>query len=83
MLTGTAISVTRLIELLQGKSDRIIIDKTGFARLLDVQLTFGQDPAGEDPALFTAIQDLGLKLESGKAPVEVLVVDHVERPRPN
>jgi uncharacterized protein (TIGR03435 family) len=40
------------------------------------------DPNG--PSLFTAIQEqLGLKLESTKAPVDVLVIDHVERPTPD
>jgi len=36
------------------------------------------------PALFTAIQEqLALKLESTKAPVEVVVIDHLERPSKN
>jgi len=36
------------------------------------------------PSMFTAIQDqLGLRLESKKGPVEVLVIDHVERPSEN
>jgi uncharacterized protein (TIGR03435 family) len=45
-------------------------------------------PATENPNappdLFTAIQEeLGLKLTSTKAPVDVLVIDHVERPSAN
>ena len=49
----------------------------------------GQPPPGVDlpaadptlPSLFTALQEqLGLKLESTKGPVDVLVIDHVEKP---
>ena len=36
------------------------------------------------PPLFTAIQEqIGLKLEAGKVPVEVIVIDHVEKPSAN
>jgi uncharacterized protein (TIGR03435 family) len=42
------------------------------------------DAADAPPPLFTAIQEqIGLKLEAGKAPVPVLVLDHVEQPSPN
>jgi uncharacterized protein (TIGR03435 family) len=41
-----------------------------------------RDPSG--PSVFIAIQEqLGLKLESGKGPVEIFVIDHVERPSEN
>jgi uncharacterized protein (TIGR03435 family) len=38
----------------------------------------------ESPSIFTAVQEqLGLRLESGKGPVEIIVIDHIERPSGN
>jgi bla regulator protein blaR1 len=73
---------------------RIVVDKTGLAGFYDVDLEFMPDaplgpggPAGPDfpapnpdaPSIFTALQEqLGLKLESSRGPVEQLVIDRVE-----
>jgi len=87
-LSGTAIPVSKVVSLLQGQSDRLIFDKTGFSGLFDIHLVFSPLAATSVAAestvsLFTAIQEIGLKLESAKAPVEVLVIDSVKRPSEN
>jgi uncharacterized protein (TIGR03435 family) len=88
-LSGTAIPVSRIVSLLQGQSDRMILDKTGFTGLVDIHLEFSQPAATSQPAesaapsLFTAIQDIGLHLESARAPIEILVIDSVHKPSEN
>jgi uncharacterized protein (TIGR03435 family) len=87
-LSGSAIPVSKVVSLLQGQSDRLIFDKTGFSGLFDIHLEFSPTAttsvtAESDVSLFTAIQEVGLKLESAKAPVEVLVIDSVQKPSAN
>jgi uncharacterized protein (TIGR03435 family) len=83
--------------LLSRVMDRVVIDKTGQAGLFDVHFEFTPDDAtplgGQGPvprsgefglSIFTALEDqLGLKLESTKGPVDVIVIDHIERPSEN
>lgn len=77
----------------------MVIDKTGLTGKYDFSLQWtpewmsarsaagdsgaaDSEPAG--PSLLTALQDqLGLKLVQDKAPVQVLVIDHVEPPSAN
>lgn len=78
--------------------DRPVIDKTGLGGRYDFQIEFdlGQEGGGADapgasqpngpgaPSIFEVLQaKLGLKLEMGKGQVEVLVIDHAERPTEN
>jgi uncharacterized protein (TIGR03435 family) len=74
---------------LSGPAGRMVVDRTGMTGSWDFELTFAPENRGPDappadpnaPSFFTAIQEqLGLKLESTKGPVEVLVIDSVERP---
>jgi uncharacterized protein (TIGR03435 family) len=64
---------------------RPVIDKTGltgfYAFSLDFASTLGDDTR---PDLFAALQEqLGLKLESTRGPIQILVVDHAEKPSEN
>jgi uncharacterized protein (TIGR03435 family) len=63
-----------------------VLDMTGVPGVFDVTLDFVSGDAADksaDPDIFTAVQELGLKLESRKSPLEVLVIDHVEKPSEN
>jgi uncharacterized protein (TIGR03435 family) len=75
---------------------RIVVDGTGLRGAFDADAVFNPEglpgwqppPAGspnrDAPAFFGALQEeLGLRLESGRGPVDVLVIDHIERPSGN
>jgi bla regulator protein blaR1 len=76
---------------LSGMMGRPVLDRTGLTGEFDFTLDYEKDPDAPPgnlslvgPAMFTAFQEqLGLKLESTKAPLEVIVVDHAEQPSPN
>ena len=61
-------------------------DRTGLAGRYDFTLQYSYQPSDPEsfPSIPTAIQEqLGLKLESAKGAVDVLVIDHIERPTEN
>jgi len=65
---------------------RVIVDATGLTGNWDLDLTFNQAQSADSdaPSLFTAVQEqLELKLDAGRAPVDVVVVDRLERPTEN
>ncbi len=69
--------------------DRPLVDETGLPEMYDFTLKWApgdaQSPDGNaPPGIFTAVQEqLGLKLEARKGPVDVVVIDRLERPSAN
>jgi uncharacterized protein (TIGR03435 family) len=68
-----------------GKPDgRVIVDRTRLTGNYEFTLRYTTEPNATDdrPSLFTALEEqLGLKLVPDRAPLKVLVIDHIERPR--
>ncbi len=85
-MTGTNLSMAGLAAFLASRLDRPVIDHTGLTGKYDVALEWSPDQTGDlpGPSVFTALQEqLGLRLESAKGPVEILIVDSVEKPSEN
>lgn len=79
-----------------GIGDSLVVDRTGLTGRYDFELTFARDSAqptdaadrenavpAESPIFSALKEQLGLRLEPKKAPVEFLVIDHVEKPSDN
>jgi uncharacterized protein (TIGR03435 family) len=87
-IVAQGIPMDDLAEQLTANMDHIVSNKTGLAGTYDFTLRYSEDegtkPDPSLPSLYTALtEQLGLKLESTKGPVLVLVIDHVERPTKN
>lgn len=92
-LLATSIDATRLADLLSGILERRVLDKSGLSGRFDVDLSFRPDDLGPEnsngpfanlPSIFVALEEhLGLKLQTGRAPIDALVIDHIERPSEN
>jgi uncharacterized protein (TIGR03435 family) len=86
-LKGASLSLLASLLSSQGLS-HTVVDKTGLKELYDITLRWSPDDVGSSdaslPSLFTALQEqLGLKLEYNKNPIDVIVIDHIERPSAN
>ena len=87
--------LSQFANVLVGQVGRPVVDRTGLGGNWDAELAFaaappvgllppGATPPPSDPdapSIFTAVlEQLGLKLESTKGPVDILVIDSVEHP---
>jgi uncharacterized protein (TIGR03435 family) len=86
-IKGYGLPVSSLAQMLIGAVGAPVVDRTGLEGKYTFVLEFAPMDAREDetlPSIFTVLQEkLGLRLESGKAPIEVLVVDRAEKPSEN
>ena len=88
-LDGGSTTMVTLAQILTPQTGRPVIDHTGLAGTFNVLLkwtpSLGTDtPAADVVSIFTAVQEqLGLKLESSTASLDVVVIDRIERPSEN
>ena len=91
-LNALNVPVPEFARVLQSRVGRVVADETGIQGVFDFRLTWTPDvtDAGDasadqsGPSIFTALQEqYGLKLESRKGPVEIIVIDKIERPSEN
>jgi uncharacterized protein (TIGR03435 family) len=80
--------VSGILTLLGNRLGRPVIDRSGLTQRFEIELQFLAGPVRTDgdngPPLRAAIEEqLGLEVEDGRAPVDVLVIDHIERPSEN
>jgi uncharacterized protein (TIGR03435 family) len=90
-LIAHGVPIAQLAQYLSGflspTLGRPVLDKTGLAGVYDFTMPIladwgsNHEPEDSEASIFTVLQEsLGLKLEPAKAPVEFLVIDHIERP---
>ncbi|MFY9726245.1 MAG: TIGR03435 family protein [Bryobacteraceae bacterium] len=96
LIDAKTITMDRFAEVLSRQMDLPVLNHTGLAGSFDLKLEWTPEsraparPGADDAMLetgvsiFTAIQQqLGLRLRAKKTPVEVIVIDHAERPSEN
>jgi uncharacterized protein (TIGR03435 family) len=81
--------MTQIGLILTRHAGRQVIDRTELPGVFDLELRWAPDPSigardASLPSIFTALEEqLGLKLEPARLPIDVLVIDRVEQPTSN
>jgi hypothetical protein len=90
-LSGIGQPLAAIAQQLSSAVDRIVVDRSGLAGQFDYDLRWSNAglratdaAADESPGIFTAVQEqLGLRLDPSRGPVDVVVIDSAERPSPD
>jgi len=86
-IIGRGQRLSSLARMLTQFAGRTVVDRSGLRGGFDFELRFAEAtdvPSDATVGLFTALQEqLGLKLQSIQAPMEVIVIDSIERPTPD
>ena len=98
-LTARGMFMPMFAQMMRSRVGRPVVDRTGMDAAYDLELEWSSDlglqqaPAGsagaseltpEGLSLFTALQEqLGLRLQADRGPVDVVVIDSAEQPTPN
>ncbi len=79
--SAVSLRMNDLLIFLSNAVERVVTDRTGLQGSYDIDIDWAAEPGSDKPSIFTAVQEqLGLKLEFERAPVDVVVIDHIERP---
>jgi len=86
-LTAGDVPISRILTLLGNYLNRPVVDRTNLTQRFDIELQFStaiRADGDSGPPMRAAITDqLGLQVQEGRAMVDVLVIDHIERPTEN
>ena len=95
LIDGHGITMSQFALWLRDELGRPVVDSTGISGKYDFKVEWVPDegqpnsggeappPDATGPSIFAAVQSLGLKLKAIRGPVQVLVIDRVERPSEN
>lgn len=81
-VTGRRVTMAQLAGALERQLQTFVTDETGLTGRYYFAFRYARMDQTDDvdaPVIFSALQDLGLKLEKRKGPVQILVIDHIEK----
>jgi uncharacterized protein (TIGR03435 family) len=82
-LIFSSFTLQKLAEVLSSSMDRFVLDQTGVDGQFNFALLYPDDHTRGNEYFITALEQLGLKIQATKGPAEYLLIETVQRPKPN